>query len=98
MAENTDGCNAATIDEHNPATNPGCDYAPTAADLAVIRAHLVEAEDLWLWREGDTERGAGYGIHMSQMLARLPLDQQTVDMQTSIEQLITNLRTLVDRG
>lgn len=97
-AASDDGCGPVEMDGHSPATSPDCDYAPDGPDLAEIRRHLAQCEDLWLWHEGDTERRAGYGGHMSQMLARLPLDGETRDMKASIERLIADLRTLVDRG
>ena len=51
---------------------------------AEIRARAEEFVEEWTWHEATDDTSAGWGVHMGQMLYRLPRDSQTDDMRRSL--------------
>lgn len=60
-------------------------------DLDLIRARHDAADEAWSWHDATDDTIAGYGFHMSQLLARMPRDSQTRDMKASIDVLLDDL-------
>lgn len=63
----------------------------SSPDYDALCARLKDAVEAWSWHPEDEDRREGYGAHMAQMFARLPVDGQTRDMVASIRQMLIDL-------